>query len=53
MISEIVADLRAHGATAVIDHDFARDIGKAFRLTASHGCRRLGSSARLLRPDRR
>ncbi len=32
MISEIVADLKARGSTAVIDDDFARDIEEGIKL---------------------
>lgn len=32
MISEIVADLKARGSTAVIDGDFARDIEEGIKL---------------------
>ena len=32
MISEIIADLKARGSTAVMDDDFARDIEEAIKV---------------------
>lgn len=37
MLSEVVADLKARGADAVMDEDFARDVEAGSRPSASHG----------------